>query len=279
MTIEASDLVEDIRKGVERSWLTNFQMSDSPYELIEPEYLTTVCVCQTLASSLNGLYRIRAEEKTRSIWKARALISWLSATSWQSLRESYIRKGNVDISISERRGNLNMPFAVIENKNFLRLTRDRKLYRNSRNEIHKDLNRNLEFLLGKNSQGAVEFTAFTFYVQDSESVTKCDGKKFRDEVKTQVQNLVREKTNSHGHLHTYAEVESCSDSLYPTFEDAIEPDENGCPAYVAYNPHHIAYGLILIFISGSIVVYNKGFNRPPANPGAAKPGEFSGGAG
>lgn len=113
MTIEASDLVVYIRKGVERSWLTNFQMSDSPYALIEPEYLTTVCVCQTLASSLNGLYRIRAEEKTSSIWKARALMAWVTRTRWTSLRESYLRKGNVDISISERRGNLNMPFAVI----------------------------------------------------------------------------------------------------------------------------------------------------------------------
>lgn len=94
-----------------------------------------------------------------------------------------------------------------------------------------------------------------------------------------MQNLVGEKASSHGYLHTYVEVESCSESLYANFEDAIEPDENGCPAYVAHNPHHIAYGIILIFNSGSIVVYNKGFNRPPANPGAAKPGEFSGGPG
>ena len=279
MTLEVADLLHDIRRGLKKSWLTNFRMSDSMHNLIKPEYLTTVCICQKLASSLNGICRIEAEEKTGSIWKATALISWLSRNKWLSLRESKIRKGNVDISLSTLHNGLSIPFAVIENKNFLRFTKEFVLYKQSNEEISKDLDRNIEFLLGENHQGAVEFTALTFYVQDKNSVTKSDGDKFRQCVKQTINSVVAPKLSPCPHLKVHIEVESCADSLFSTHNDAIEPDEDDCPAYVKNPPYHIVYGVITIFSPGSILVYNKGFNRTPESSGPAEPGEFGGGAG
>jgi hypothetical protein len=233
-------------------------MTDEIDEDIVPEYLTTAAVCYALADhikghGLRGLVTVRAEELTRLLWGKFQLPAFLGGKRKSDLKANSDRPGNVDISMAIKRSAFEQTFAVVETKGFLKFGENGDLYKHSRGEIKKDLLRNTEFIVGHAGRG-VEYSAFTFYLRDVQSVLKSDGDDYRRRMSAFFQNEAESIIGPQPGLSVVAEVGSLSENLFATNEAAMAPDENGAPAVEMQGHSHIAYGIISIFKPGEIVV-------------------------
>jgi hypothetical protein len=243
INLEAAEIRDAVRAGLYRAWHNHFVMTDEIDEDIVPEYLTTAAVCYALADhikghGLRGLVTVRAEELTRLLWGKFQLPAFLGGKRKSDLKANSDRPGNVDISMAIKRSEFG------ENGD---------LYKHSRGEIKKDLLRNTEFIVGHAGRG-VEYSAFTFYLRDVQSVLKSDGDDYRRRMSAFFQNEAESIIGPQPGLSVVAEVGSLSENLFATNEAAMAPDENGAPAVEMQGHSHIAYGIISIFKPGEIVV-------------------------
>lgn len=265
MQIEVADLKATIISGLKKAWYNNFVMTGERNEDITPEYLTTAAVCYAFCNhidknGLNGQLVIRSEEMTSVLW-AKALIRvFLKVGSKLGLkRDSDLREGNVDISISTKGNGFEQTFAVIENKGFLSFTQSGELYKGSRVELEKDLKRNAEFVAEASAHGGVEYSAFTFYLRDNQSVLKAEGKKFCQDKEKYFKSLTESTLNHSSLFSVDVEVKTLEDNLFVSAHAANHRDEHGCPAYMAEGTWHIAYGVISIYAPRKVVIQNKTF--------------------
>lgn len=265
MQIEVVDIHNTVVKGIKKAWLNHFIMTDERDEDIKPEYLTSASVCYAFSefistNSLNGRMTVRAEEQTGSLWRKILLPAFMRIGSKAGLKFDSSRKGNIDISLEVKgAGILEIPFGVIENKGFLSFTQKKELYVGSMNEVKKDLERNIEFVSGQNSQG-VEYSCFTFYLRDKESVLTRHGAEFCQSKRYYFEKICNDLLSNCTTLSFAVEIETLEEKLFNSDAEANEPDENGCPAYTAEGTWHIIYGAISIYRTGKTVTYNKSFN-------------------
>jgi hypothetical protein len=180
------------------------RMTSERGEVPRPEYLTTAAVSLELSNFAKDYgpleLKIRCEEQTKVIWgklRAHGLLrqrlasdrqSWVSKL--QSMFRDASRRGNIDIALF-RHGSFEKPIAVIENKGLLQFTDAGELYAGSRVELKKDQDRNVEFVMEQGPAGGVEYSAFTFYMKDVDSVTRADADSFLAGKQTYFEDYVR----------------------------------------------------------------------------------------
>lgn len=265
MQIDVVDIQNTIVKGLKNSWLNHFLMTDERDEDIKPEYLTSASVCYAFsdyisANSLNGQMTVRAEEQTDLLWRKTLLPMFMSIGNKLGLKSDSSRKGNVDISLAVKgAGILELPFGVIENKGFLCFTQSNELYSGSMKEVKKDLERNIEFVSGQNGQG-IEYSGFTFYLRDKESVLTSRGVDFCQSQKCYFENICRSLLSNCQALSFEVEIGTLEKNLFNSDNEANDLDENGCPAYIAEGTWHVLYGVISIYRVGKTVTHKKSFN-------------------
>jgi len=277
MQIAARTLRDRIMCGIRTAGTNHFLMTEEPGEKIHPEYLTTAAICFAFAEHIRdnhliGQLVVRAEELTRILWRKahlrkriiashrRSLIAlaryrsgqlgkykrMATHTTKRQLRLDSSRPGNVDISIFEKSGFEHL-FAVIENKGFLSFTQHGDLYTNSRKELIKDLTRNIEFLTSAGPKGGVEYSAFTFYLLDDQSVLSGSAETFCRRKEAYFRKLAQTITNSSTPLLIDVKVETVDAQLFDSHDEADMPDGSGAPAYITEGHWHIACGVISVY--------------------------------
>ena len=259
MKFEASDLLDAIANGVKSVLPRTMELTGERGEDPRPEYLTTASVCFSLCDfarerGLQGLLRIRCEEKTSDVW-GKGLVRWLLQklqSGNKPGKEADFRDGNVDITLLSGRG-FESPFAVIENKGLLHFTSEGHLYAGSRSEVVKDLKRNAAFVTGMAVAGGVQYSAFTFYLRDKLSVTKHDGRAFRAQMRRYFQRLVGELALGEN-LHANVHIEAFDEDLYESAEAALASEDSGAPANDMFPAWSLLYGVISIYREGDHVL-------------------------
>jgi len=259
MKLEAKEIRDAIAEGIESLLRRMIALNDQRNEDPRPEYLTTAAVAFALGDyvkkkSLHGLLRIRCEELTKHLWY-KATIKWLFKKFPYLPRptpNSDFRNGNVDISLFEVQG-FERPFAVIENKGILKFGQDGELYADSYNEVHKDLKRNADFIVGLGAVDGVHYTAFTFYLRDEDSALTEHGDAYKAEKKRYFEKLV-DGLHLDPTLKRNVLIETWDDGLLSSKEAALEEDEYGQPAIDAEGSWHLLYGIISIYQPGSVVL-------------------------
>lgn len=271
-TIEATDLRDAIAKGVKSMVPLAIQLTSERGEAPRPEYLTTAAVSLELgafAERFDSLeLKIRCEEQTKVIWgklRAHGLLGQRTATgrkSWLSKLVSMLRdasrKGNVDITLF-RDGSFEKPILVVENKGLLHFMDNGELRAGSRSELKKDLDRNAEFVTEQGPAGGIEYSAFTFYLKDADSVTRADADNFLAAKRTYFEDYVRSIALP-SHLRINVVVRSFDDNLYESKEAALEPGESGAPASDLDPAWHLAYGIISIYREGATIGDTRGLS-------------------
>jgi hypothetical protein len=167
-------------------------MTSERGEVPRPEYLTTAAVSLELSNFAKDYgpleLKIRCEEQTKVIWgklRAHGLLRQRLASD----RQSWVSKLQSMFRDASRRGNIDI--AVIENKGLLQFTDAGELYAGSRVELKKDQDRNVEFVMEQGPAGGVEYSAFTFYMKDVDSVTRADADSFLAGKQTYFEDYVR----------------------------------------------------------------------------------------
>ena len=164
------------------------------------------------------------------------------------LKRESARKGNVDISLFSGSA-FELPFGVIENKGVLRFNKLGDLYVGSRAEVEKDLRRNAEFVLHSAATGGVEYSAFTFYLEDDSSALEDQAREYRagmrDYFEKEVQALGLDAS-----LRANVWIDTLDHDLYESDEKARETDEHGAPAIDMHPPWHLVFGVISIYRVG-----------------------------
>lgn len=259
MKLEAKEIRDAIAEGIKSLLGRMIALSDQRNEDPRPEYLTTAAVAFALGDyvrnkSLHGQMRIRCEELTKHLWR-RATFKWLFKKFPNLPRptpESDFRNGNVDISLFEGQG-FERPFAVIENKGILKFGRDGELYAGSYNEVHKDLKRNADFIVGLGAVDGVHYTAFTFYLRDEDSALIEHGDAYIAEKKRYFENLV-DGLDLDPALKRNVLIKTWDHGLFLSKEAALEEDERGQPAIDAEGSWHLLYGIISIYQPRNVVI-------------------------
>lgn len=285
MKIAAGTLRDTIMRGIKKAARNRFLMTGEQGEQIHPEYLTTSSVCfafveHILANDLLDELVVRAEEQTKVLWRKaklprriarsfkrkpkRALVRVRSehlakhartirCERWrETTRKDVSRRGNVDIAIFRKNGYEPL-FAVIENKGFLSFTNDGLLYAESLKEVTKDLVRNAEFLATAGPLGGVEYTAFTFYLRDNESVLTGFADAFCRRMEVIFRSLATRIVNPTPHQLIDVHVETVDSNLFGSDKEARMPDENGIPAHEIEGTWHIACGIISIYTPSLVI--------------------------
>ncbi len=264
MKIDAVDIHQTIVTGLKNSWVNHFLMTDERNEDIKPEYLTTASVCYALTDfisnkSLSGIITVRAEQQTGLLWRKKFLPVFMKFKSWLGLKIESNRKGNVDISLAIKKASmLDSPFGVIENRGFLIFTEDNELYKNSMNEVKKDLVRNIEFVRCVNDHG-IEYSGFTFYLRDKNSVLISQGDDFCRNKKLYFEKICKNLMPKTHTMNLEIEIGTLEANLFETDSEANALDENNCPIYLSEGTWHIIYGVISIFDSKIFLTNEKLF--------------------
>lgn len=250
--MELSDLVSYIKIGLSDAWLLNLKLVDEPFESIKPEYFTTTKICESLAN-LSGHASfplvIRAEEKTGTVVN--------NIKFWNSRGDNTTRNGNIDITLYRRSNGLEETVGIVEVKNFLKLKSDQSLDQNSKSEVKKDLIRNAE-LINKsiNHKGNLDFSCFTFYVNDNKSIVNTDGVQFISKIKNEMTTFVNNVLNNKlpPSVSASVEIETIRSNLFDSKAEAFELDCDDCPSYVSKNLYHSVLGIVYLHNSNSTVV-------------------------
>jgi hypothetical protein len=259
MEFEASDLLDAIATGIKSVLPRTMELTGERGEDPRPEYLTTASVCFSLCDfardrGLQGVLRIRCEEKTSDVW-GKGFVRWILDRLRSGMKPGKLtdfRDGNVDITLLSGHG-FESPFAVIENKGLLHFTAEGQLYAGSRSEVIKDLKRNAAFVSGMAAAGGVQYSAFTFYLRDRVSVTRQDGDAVKARMRRYFQGLLEELGLGVG-LRTHVRIEDFDDDLYESPEDALAPEDSGAPASDMYPAWSLLYGVISIYRAGTVVL-------------------------
>ena len=251
----ASSLKNIVIKGIEKAWLNQFNMSNNIHcSLKKPEYLTTISLCLTFSDwlkeiNLNEDLFIEAEYLTKELWSHINKNNLYNGNNKSINILEDFRDGQVDIVILKKQI-ANIPLVIIENKGHLKFLKGTNiLYKISYKELEKDIKRNLDFLSGTtNLIQQVKYTAFTFYLDDINSTTKNEGKKYCKNKKKYFEKLI--KNLNIKNINSFCvdvDVATLNDDLYMNAKDGNKTDEVGCPAYVDNPPNHLVYGIISIY--------------------------------
>ncbi|MCD9506438.1 hypothetical protein [Photobacterium phosphoreum] len=246
------DLVSYIKLGLSDTWKLNFKLVDEPFESIKPEYFTTTKVCESLANlsgSASFPLVIRAEEKTKTVVN--------NIKFWNSRGDNTTRNGNIDITLYRRSNGLEETVGIVEIKNFLKLKVDQSLDQKSKNEVKKDLIRNAELIEKSISYGgSLDFSGFTFYVNDNKSIVKTDGDRFVSKIKSEMTTYVKSVLNNKlpQGVAACVEIETIRSNLFSSQTEAFDLDCDGCQNYISENLYHSVLGVVYLHNSNSIVV-------------------------
>jgi hypothetical protein len=125
--------------------------------------------------------------------------------------------------------------------------------------MEKDLVRNVQFVAGCLSAGGVEYSAFTFYLRDNESVLKSEGEQYCREKKSFFEAEAMRVVGDRSALLVDVEVKTLEQHLFDSAEAAYAADEEtGCPAHVAEGHWHTVYGIIGIYKPTYFVTHEQG---------------------
>ena len=251
MSISYKDINNCICNGLKESWFKNFQMTGERRDSIKPEYLMTMAICFSFAGyifpHLHEVLIVRSEHQTKKIWQKLGSKYWrLRIRRLLELTTNSTRNGNVDICLLFKYQGVEQPIGIIENKGYLQFTNSNLLYQNSENELRKDLKRNIKFLaeVAPGCRG-VEYTAFTFLLNDTQSALKSEGLAYCNDKKIYFEEYVDRLIQGLG-FERKVIVGTVDSELYGSVQELNEPGEDGRPASLDSPPWQIAYGVIVI---------------------------------
>ncbi|ENU80120.1 hypothetical protein F975_01873 [Acinetobacter sp. ANC 3789] len=260
--INANSIHYALVKGLHDTWNEQFYMTDDPYNNLRPEYLTTASVCYSLAdfvssTQLRGYIIVRAEELTKKIWKDLNLVKSLNRNKRKNkkkkikFKKDSARKGNTDITLFQKLNGHECPFAIIENKEYLKFTKQYKMYSASRNEFKKDIKRNIEFLNATRFPNTIgiEYTAFTFFINDTYSTTETESKDFLKHINRYFQKLFSIYKKKYRDLIFEFEI----GSLIMLLPSSTSQQEYICDDGSKDDTCHQLYGVISIFRNGQVI--------------------------
>ncbi|QNF15401.1 hypothetical protein FT670_18925 [Aeromonas jandaei] len=250
--MKVSELTQQIKCGLHETWSLNFRLIDEPFEVIKPEYFTTTKVCDSLSElSFKADFPlvIRAEEQTKTVVN--------NIKHWDARGDNTERNGNIDITLYKRINGVEETIGIVEIKNFLKLKDDQSLYQNAKDEIEKDLLRNVE-LITKSIfyKGSLDFCAFTFYVNDIKSIVKDDGLQFISKLEKEVSSHVKSVLDKRlpAGVQLKIDIQTIRSNLFETITEAYALDDDGCPRYVSEPTFHCVSGIIYMYNNNSVLL-------------------------
>lgn len=255
------DFVDYLKKGIRNAWHNIFLMTGNLNEEVRPEYITTAAICFSLAENAGFMNNgrgliVKAEHGVDKLFKMAEIAIGKDRIN---IKNMDIRKGRVDISLSQEINGWCVPCAVIENKSYVRLLKkdfgEVELYGSDWGKVAEDIRRNLAIIHSEAGE-AVTNTAATFYVSNSFLVLKKDVDNFINNLNVEVMKSVK---NSFPEL-AYSKKNSLSvevfeveGNYYHSQEDAEKVnDEDGCPEYVSSGNW---------FLAGVIIALSKTINK------------------
>ena len=267
MKIEATDLRDAIADGIKLRGYNALLMLGNRGEIPKPEYLTTAAICLSLGDKCRGQniklpqMIIRAEEQTSMIWKKKRFLA--KKNSLPIVPESeFVRNGRVDISLLRCDG-LESTFGVIENKGLSTFTKDNQLTVNSRTEIDKDIKRNADFHNIFSADESIQYTAFTFYLEDTNSKLNTEGKKYCTQMHKYFEDYLTQ-LNLPSNFYKNVLIDTWDSHLYESEAHALRVDCTcGPSAYEEDPPWHIAFGVISLYRTGDCIVDQKNLSSNP----------------
>lgn len=214
------ELINILAKGMRGTFDLVHRLNDAPDQEIQPEYLKTVKIAETLSQVLSGVM-IRLEQSTAEV-VSRSVLPPRTADAL-----SISRPGKVDIVVYTEKQGFRRPVVIIENKRYV----------DGFYKIEDDVLRCLELLACENrkKEGSIAAASVTFLWRDQRGVTRQQqesaARRSLDKIEARLSKWVQE----YGFTHRYERI-LLRASPFSTAQEAEAVGEEGEPAYIRDAP-------------------------------------------
>lgn len=245
------EFVEYIKYGMKDAWNNIFLMTGRLDSEVKPEYITTAAMCFSLANNAGIMHGgegllVKAEHDVIRLCRAAALAVGQSKVDISLLE---LRRGRIDISLSQEINGFCIPCAIIENKSYVRLKSSANdkvdLYGSDWDKVGEDIKRNVDILQSEIGE-VVSSTASTFYVSNGCLVLREEGDSFLQKLKEVVEYyLGRDFGKFISGFSVDVSVFEVESKVYECREEADKEDDiDGCPEYIS-SGHWFLAGVII----------------------------------